>query len=111
MPDDREPIETQMPHERDAIPCFGAFGRAAVMVGISGDRGPSKSSEIRAHNSVLAGKNRRHAMPGGMGAWVAMQKQDRWPGPAMADAQNRLWELDHLKLEIIEHEDEIEIAA
>jgi hypothetical protein len=106
MPDDREPIEPQMPHEQDTIPCFGSFGRPAMIVGVSRDRGMSKPSKIRAHNSVLAGKDWCHAMPGGMGARVAMQKQDRWPGPAVADAQNRLWELDHLKLEIIKHEGE-----
>lgn len=74
-----------------------------MIFGVLRDRGASEAAEIRAHYRVLSGKDRRHAMPGRMRARMAMQEQDRWSGPAMTHAQNRLWELDHFEVETIEH--------
>jgi hypothetical protein len=61
------------------------------------------AAQVRADHGVGRREQRRHPVPGRVGAGVPVQEQDRWAGPAVAHAQARLGQLDRLQGEAVEH--------
>ena len=100
---DREPLVPERPHQRHAIARHRAL-RVRLVVGSRGRlRRLAVAAQIRAHDGVPPGQQRRHPVPGDVRARMAVQQEHRRAGPAVPHPQHRLADIDPLQLESVEH--------
>lgn len=96
MSHELEAIEAEMAHQVHAVLRLGPL-RGAGMVGrVDGLRGLTEAAKVGADYREAVGEDRGDAVPGGVGARMAVEKQKRRAAAANADPQRRLGQLDPL---------------
>ena len=100
---DGEPLVPQRAHQRDAVARHRALG-VRLVVGRRRRLGRlAVAAQVRAHDRVRAGQQRRDAVPCRVRARVAVQQQQRRAAAAVAHAQHGLADVDALEREAVEH--------
>ncbi len=100
--DDREALVAEAPHQGDAVAGHGPLRVGLVVLGGRGLRRASVASEVRAHHRVLAGEERRDAVPGGVRARVPVQQEHGRARPAVTDTELGLADVEGFEQEVVE---------
>ena len=103
MAGDCKLLEAEMPHQCNAVARLGALRRAAVVGGIKRFGRLAKPTQVRANHGMRPGQKRRHLVPGGVRARVAMQQQKGWPASAMPDSESSVLKINVVEFELLKH--------
>jgi hypothetical protein len=101
-PKNREALMTQRPHQRHTVAGKSALRHLRVVWLIGRLGGFAVAAQIRADDGEVGRQHRCNLVPGGVGARMPVQQEERRPGPAVAHAELRLADVDALEREPFE---------